>query len=143
MPDITTDPLKAAKDLAGVLEQNAKGEKAARWKLAWTTLYCADGAAMAATIDQKYGSTVANAFRDARTAVKAIAHGYGGELPPDHVREHCEQWAPKTWQQLTAKVIRPLSFAGEIPNTDPTVLRKQLDEEKAAAKQTEADSPQG
>ena len=142
MTQFTTDPLKAAKALAKVLADNEGRETEARWKLAWTALFVADRAAMATAIENQHGKTIANAFRNASTIVKAMAAGYGGELPPDEVREHVERWAPKTWQQCTAKVIRPIAEAGELMNTDPTVLRKQLEEEKAAPSEEE-DSPQG
>ena len=96
---------------------------------------------MATAIEDQHGKTIANAFRNASTIVKAMASGYGGELPPDEVRAHVEQWAPKTWQQCTAKAIRPIAEAGQLMDTDPTQLRKQLEEEKAAP--TGDDSPQG
>ena len=141
MTQFTTDPLKAAKALAKVLTENDGRETAARWKLAWTALFVADRAAMATAIEDQHGKTIANAFRNASTIVKAMAAGYGGELPPDEVREHVERWAPKTWQQCTAKAIRPIAEAGQLMDTDPTVLRKQLEEEKAA--ETVEDSSQG
>ena len=141
MPNITTDPLKAAKALAAVLAENDAHEAEARWSLAWTAVFVADRAAMATAIEDAHGKKIANAFRNTATVTKAMAAGYGGELPPDDVRRHVEQWAPKTWQQLTAKVIRPIAEAGDLTAVDPTVLRKQLDDEKAA--ESVGDSPEG
>lgn len=141
MPNVTTDPLKAAKALAAVLAENDAQEAEARWGLAWTAVFVADRAAMANAIEEAHGKTIANAFRNSATVTKAMAAGYGGELPPDEVRQHVERWAPKTWQQLTAKVIRPIAEAGDLMTVDPTVIRKQLDEEKAA--ESSKDSPQG
>ncbi len=141
MTQFTTDPLKAAKALAKVLTENDGRETAARWKLAWTAVFVADRAAMATAIEKAHGKTIANAFRNSATVTKAMAAGYGGELPPDEVRAHVEEWAPKTWQQLTQKVIRPIAEAGQLMDTDPTVLRKQLEDEKDGP--SEEDSPQG
>lgn len=143
MPAITTDPLKAAKLLADVLSKNGEREVAARWKLAWTVLFVADRAAMANAIEEQHGKTIANAFRNSATVVKAMAAGYGGEMPPDDVREHVERWAPKTWQQCTAGPIRVAAENGTLIDTDPTVLRREVEAAKDAAKQAEGDSPQG
>ena len=141
MPNITTDPLKAAKALAAVLAENDAHEAEARWSLAWTAVFVADRAAMATAIEDAHGKKIANAFRNTATVTKAMAAGYGGELPPDDVRRHVDQWAPKPWQQLTAKGIRPSAEAGDLTAVDPTVLRKQLDDEKAA--ESVGDSPEG
>lgn len=142
MPNVTTDPLKAAKALAQCIADNDAREVSARWKLAWTVLFVADRAAMAAAIEEQHGKRIANAFRNSATVVKAMAAGYDGEMPPADVVAHVEQWAPKTWQQCTAKPIREAAVGGTLIEMDPREVRREMEEAKAAESSGD-DSPQG
>ena len=139
--------LKAAKALEDVLNKNSSREYKARWALAWTAALVPDRAAMIKRLEGEYsengnvpisevGKKVVSAFRNDITVTKAMAAGYGGELPPEDVRRYVEQWAPKTWQQLTAKVITPIAEAGDLANVDPGELRKQLTDAKARPAKT-------
>ena len=139
MTTTTTDPLAAAKLLFTLRDAQGAAEIAARWVLAWTAVFTEDRAEMAKAIEAATDKTVANAFRNAATATKAMAKGFGDGLPDEATRAHVEQWSPKTWQQIGAKAIRDAAVAGTLADMDPTAIRAAQVKAKAA----EVDSPQG
>ena len=132
MTVITIDPMVAARDLFTLRGMHAVEEIGLRWVLAWSALFVTDRSAMAKAIAAETDTTVANAFRNASTATLAMSKGFDGGMPDDATRAHVEQWSPKTWQQIGAKVISAAAIDGTLCDLDPTAVRAEQDEAKAS-----------